>query len=227
MTLDSKTKPLYTISHTKQHTIYRTADGKRVPGVTTVLGVINKPALLAWAHKCGLDVQDYRKAAEEAASIGTIAHAMCEAHLRDMKLDTHNLPPEYVNKAETSFIKFLSWWDSEGLEVVETECAIVSEVWRCGGTCDIIAKDPAGRFWLIDLKTSKGIYDEMLVQTSAYADFYEECRMVPIHKVLIVRIGKDDAGDFDTREVHNRPEQLAVFEHALGLYRARQKAKHR
>lgn len=31
------------------HTIYKTADGKRCPGVTTVLGVLDKGALLPWA----------------------------------------------------------------------------------------------------------------------------------------------------------------------------------
>ena len=31
---------------TKAHTVYKTADNKRVPGVTTILGVLNKPALV-------------------------------------------------------------------------------------------------------------------------------------------------------------------------------------
>ena len=38
----------------KAHTAYKTAGGQRVPGVTTVLGVINKPALVPWANQLGL-----------------------------------------------------------------------------------------------------------------------------------------------------------------------------
>ena len=39
---------LYKVS--QAHTVYKTADGIRVPGVTTVLGVLNKPALIKWAN---------------------------------------------------------------------------------------------------------------------------------------------------------------------------------
>ena len=31
------------------HTVYKLADGTRVPGVTTILGVLDKPFLMAWA----------------------------------------------------------------------------------------------------------------------------------------------------------------------------------
>lgn len=227
MTTESTSKPLYTISNTRQHTIYRTADRKRVPGVTTVLGVINKPQLLKWAHQCGLDGEDFNKVRDKAADIGTIGHAMVEAHLRGMELDTSNLNPDHVSQAENAFLKFLSWWDAEGFEVLETEVVLVSEVWRCGGTADIIARDRQGRIVLVDLKTGKGIYDEHLVQTSAYAEFYEENYQTPVDKIVICRIGREECGDFEPREVHNRPAQMLVFEYALGLYKARQAAGHR
>ena len=45
----------------RQHTVYKLASGARVPGVTTVLSVLNKPALVPWANKLGLEGIDVRK----------------------------------------------------------------------------------------------------------------------------------------------------------------------
>ena len=36
------------------HTQYKLVDGTKVPSVTTVLGILNKPALVKWANNLGL-----------------------------------------------------------------------------------------------------------------------------------------------------------------------------
>ena len=66
---------------TKVHTRYFNCNGDRLPGVTTVLGVLDKPALMYWAWQCGMNGQDFRKVRDTAASIGTIAHLMVMCHL--------------------------------------------------------------------------------------------------------------------------------------------------
>lgn len=65
----------------KPHTIYRTADGKRVPGVTTVLGIMNKPALVKWANTLGLQGIDSSAYVDETARVGTLAHEMIQEYL--------------------------------------------------------------------------------------------------------------------------------------------------
>jgi hypothetical protein len=42
-------------SISKAHTIYKTAEGVRVPGATTITGLLNKPYLVPWANKLGLE----------------------------------------------------------------------------------------------------------------------------------------------------------------------------
>ena len=37
----------------RAHITYKLADGTAVPGVTTVLSVLNKPALVKWANNLG------------------------------------------------------------------------------------------------------------------------------------------------------------------------------
>lgn len=227
MTLTSKPaeKPVYKIDSTRAHQVYKNAAGKRVPGVTTILGLIAKPALVHWAWQMGSEGKDYKKVSEQAAGIGTIAHAMCECHVKGMELDTSNLSKEDLDKAETAFIKFVSWWDSNGFKCIASELQMVSEYYQCGGTADIIARDRDGKLVLIDLKTSKAIYSEHRVQTSVYAEMYEETHSDPIDRVLIARIGKEDAGDFEWREVHDRRECQDYFEALCDAYRLKKAVK--
>lgn len=213
-------QPKLTLDFTAQHTVYKNAAGKRVPGVTTVLGILNKPALLKWAWECGRAGLELERTRQVAADVGTVAHALCEAHLRGMDLDRSNIAPVVLGKAETSFLRFLDWWDREQLTVLHSELQMVSETWQCGGTLDVLAERKDGRVVLVDLKTSKGIYDEMLIQASAYAAMYEEVHGRAVDECHIVRIGKEDSDDLEMRTVNKREERVAAF---AALVEARRK----
>lgn len=204
-------KPKLTLDFTASHTVYKNADGKRVPGVTTILGLLNKPALLKWAWQCGKDGLELERTRQVAADVGTVAHALCEAHLRGLELERSNIAADIIGKAETSFLRFLDWWDRERLSVVHSELQMVSEAWQVGGTLDILATRPDGKVVLVDLKTSKGIYDEMLIQVAAYAAMYEETHAVAVDECFIVRIGKEDSDDLEIRTVTKRAERIAAF----------------
>lgn len=53
-------------SKTKIHTVYKLEDGTRVPSVTTILGILNKPALVEWAYQCGCQGLDYKAVRDQA-----------------------------------------------------------------------------------------------------------------------------------------------------------------
>jgi hypothetical protein len=203
--------PKYRIDFQKSHTVYKNLAGQKVPGVTTVLGLLNKPALLRWAWQMGKDGKELDAVRQGAADIGTVAHALCEAHLRGMELDASNITPEALSKAETGFLRFLDFWDREGLKVLATELVMVSEKMQVGGTMDVLAQRPDGRLVVVDLKTSKGIYDEMLVQVATYAAMHEEGSRQTVDEVYIVRIGKEDADDLEIRQVGQREERVKAF----------------
>jgi len=222
--LDKPAKPKLTLDFTKEHTVYKTQDGERVPGVTTVLGMLAKPALIAWAWQQGKAGLDYKATSGKAATVGTVAHALCEAHLRGMELDRTNIAPDVLDRAETGFIKFLNWWDREQLTVVKTEHAMVSERWRVGGTADLVALRPDGTLVMPDLKTSARVYDEHLIQVATYAAMWEETQGQRIEDLCIIRIGKDDADDLEIRSVGQRSERVAAFVALLAARRALQAA---
>jgi len=101
--------------------IYKTADGKRVPGVTTVIGGNlgwNKQALMYWANQVGLDGRNHREVSEEAADTGTIAHAMVEAELKGLDwkelVDIKGVTDEQLGRAENAY---LAWMEKGGENV--------------------------------------------------------------------------------------------------------------
>lgn len=212
----------YRIDFLASHIVYKNAAGKRLPGVTTVLGMLNKPALLKWAWQLGKDGIELEKAREKAADIGTIAHALCESHLRGLELETDNITPEMLDRAETSFLKFLAFWEKEELTVEAVELPMVSERMQVGGCLDILARRPTGKRVLVDLKSGKAIYDEMLIQVATYAAMYEETHAEIVDEVFIVRIGKEDADDLEIRQVDNRVKRVEAFERLANARRALQ-----
>ena len=203
--------PLYRVDFLASHTVYKNAAGKRIPGVTTVLNLLAKPALLRWAWKEGKEGRELEASRQVAADIGTVAHALCEAHLRGMELDRENITPETVGKAETSFLRFLEWFDTAHLTVVATEVQLVSERMQVGGTADLVAQTTDGALWLADLKTGKAIYDEMYVQAATYAAMWEEVHSTRIERVYLVRIPKEETDQLEVKEVLQRPERVAAF----------------
>lgn len=192
------------------HTPYRNAAGERLPSVTTILGILNKPALLKWAWELGRDGKELERTRQGAADAGTVAHAMAECHLTGRVLDLSNIPPDIVTTAARSFGLFRDWWDASGYEALHTELQMVSERWQVGGTLDILAgKD--GRRILLDLKTSKRIYPEMYVQVATYAAMYEEVTGEHVDECYILRIGKEDDATIEIKPVHRRAECVAAF----------------
>lgn len=205
---------------TKAHQRYRTKDGKVVPGVTTVLGVINKPALLKWAWQCGMDGIDLEKARGEAADIGTLAHFMVECHHNGVEADLSEFSAEQQDKAANSFLKFLEFWQRSGLKVVHTEAQLVSEDFRFGGTVDTIFEDADGNLGILDTKTSKAIYNEMSWQLAGYRRLVEENLNRVVMRTIIVRIGKEEAGDMEISERSLSERHWNVFRCALDLHNA-------
>lgn len=116
------------------------------------------------------------------ADRGTIVHAAVDAYLSgkpftpselNRRLDESHIP-ESMKPSTTAMIsgimEFL--WDTEP-EIIWNEATMYSRTHGYGGTADIIARLQVGgtmNYAVIDMKTSKAIYDEVALQLSAYAN---------------------------------------------------------
>jgi len=217
----------------KAHQVYRLKDGTRVPGCTTITGVMDKPVLKVWANKLGLGLitgepTELGKYMDNLADIGTLAHKMVENHIgKIMKVEIDEDYSDYnekqISMAENAALKFFSWEKENKVEYLASELQMVSEKHRFGGCCDIYAL-LNGKKTLIDLKTSKGIFGEMFTQVAGYKMLLEE-NGYPVENVKILRIGRDESEGFDDKSVPLIETHQKRFLVCLELYKLNKQLK--
>lgn len=207
----------------KVHTIYKLKSGRRVPGVTTITGILAKPALIPWAWKLGTQGVDYGKFRDDKAEIGTLAHAMVMAHLRDEPLNTDEYSKKQISQAENSVLSFLEWEKSHPLSPILIEKPLVSEKYAFGGTLDVLAKTN-GDNCLVDLKTGANIYPEYLYQLAAYEILLQENGHV-VNSSRILNIGRTEDEAFQDRRVGDLSKEKELFLHCLAIYNLKREIK--
>ena len=199
------------------HTRYRLADGTIVPGTTTITGLKDKSGFLVpWANKLGLEGIDSSKYTEDAAGVGTLAHAMVEARLTGRDLDLNQYSQETIDLAENALLSYLEWEKQHTIEAIANETPMVSEELKYGGTIDcycILDGVPT----LLDIKTGKAIYDEYFMQLAAYKNLLEENGM-QVDRCMILRIGRDETEGFEIRSISDTTLDFAMFKDLLSLY---------
>lgn len=162
---------------------YKLPNGTKVPGTTTVIGRFKESGgLIYWACRQGqaspeLPVEEALYGVQnKATDIGTCVHAMVEAHIKQLDhqdvLDESGLTDEGIDKAVSGFEAYLAWERMTKLEITHQEIQLVSEQYRFGGTPDAIGMIE-GKPCLLDWKTSKAVYSDMLVQLAAYGHLCE------------------------------------------------------
>lgn len=207
----------------RAHTVYKTADGKRVPGATTVTGLLNKPHLIRWANNLGLEGIDSSKYTDEAAAVGTLAHALIQAHLQGDKVNTDLFSPIQVDLAENAVLSFYEWASRHKIEPIICEIPMVSEKRRYGGTVDCYCMLD-GKPTLLDFKTGKAIYDEYFVQTSAYKELLLE-HGHPVEEIKILRVGRDETEGFEERSITDGTKYFKIFCNLLDIYYIKRELK--
>ena len=128
---------------------------------------------MAWAKNQAMAGHDPDKVLTDAGDTGTCAHHMIECHITGEEVDLADFTKNQIDRAENGFLGFLEWEKQNKPMYLDTEIEVISEKYLYGGTCDIVAqiKD---EMWMIDLKTSKGIYPEFIIQLAAYVHAYHE-----------------------------------------------------
>jgi len=240
--------PSVGIHRTPRHLYYFNGAGPW-PGVTTVTGVLDKPALVRWfreqvaraaiasAERLVAD----RDAGNEDAAVayllatrnegtdgrerGSRIHGVLESVLRRESVD--------IDPADAAAVAGARAWLNEAkVRPLEVEAYLINETLGYGGTCDLIAEID-GEVWLLDWKTSKSVawasgkvYDEMRLQLAAYANAEFIARPAdPVRHPLpaITRYGIVHVTDGGTRlyDAQVGPADWSAFRAALHLYQWR------
>ncbi|MBE3126178.1 MAG: hypothetical protein IMZ57_11050 [Acidobacteria bacterium] len=206
----------------RAHTVYKLQNGTRVPGVTTILGVLSKPALVPWANRMGLQGIDTTKYVDALAAVGTAAHAACIADLRGEDVDAVFKPlgADTRTLAENCYLSFCSWLKNHIVEPIALELPLVSEKYGYGGTLDILARVD-GRIEIVDLKTGKAIYPDYFRQVAGYWNLVIENGIVsdPIDQFRILNIPRAETEAFDEKIKASLRTQWDIFVRCLDVYK--------
>ena len=191
---------------------YYELDGKRMYGVTTILQMIAKPALIPWAVKMAVDYiknnckqnqlikylvhladldaakSAHRKKKEDAGAKGTDAHELIEGFILD---GIDNNKGKIFGQSDNEQVNhFISWATRNDIVFLASEKRLYSEsMWVAGTTDMVFIKD--GKKYVGDIKTSSAIYPEHFYQMAAYRMMLEEMGENGFDGSVVIRIGKD------------------------------------
>ena len=181
-------------------------NNQSVPGVTTILGVIDKPGLNNW--RVSLGQQESDRVSREAKAYGDKLHAVIEQITggQEIKLDDDMTTVVDNFKIATENWKFL-----------DNEVQLLNKEILYGGTCDAIVEIDGAKY-LIDYKTSSDgrAWPEHELQVVAYM----EC-LPDVKNAIIMYLNKKTLGWQDVHVPHTIGT-FNVFLAALEIYKWRQ-----
>lgn len=146
---------------------YQDTDGSYLPSVTTVLEAYPKGAYFEqWLKDVGNEADSI---VERAAEQGTNVHNAAEQLLKGETVDFVN----YTKDEWKMILRFHEFYEQNTPTIEAIEHNLVSKFVGCGGTIDMVCM-LNGERWLLDTKTSGGIYDNHYVQLATYAVMWNE-----------------------------------------------------
>ena len=204
-------------------------DGKALTGITTVLNVIAKPALIGWAARLATEyVRDNLKSLEELEQVLELAK---NAHTRRKEeggrkgTDVHKWCEEWIagkdpaipEEAKEQIAQFMRWVLDEDVKFLESEKRMYSESLWLGGTCDAIALIK-GKKYVVDFKTQDRMWDRVpFLQMAGYLILLEEMGEKDFHGSCVVLLPKK--GKLETFFTYDLENEKQAFLSTLKLYR--------
>ncbi len=222
-----------------------TLNGKKLTGVTTILGVIDKPALIPWAARMATDyikenlsykrikllrkgyvvvrskvideaTTAWQRTRDTAGEAGKDVHAILEDIITEAIQKTGGYI-ETDSHENKQVDNFLKWARANTIKFLESEKSVYSKSLWFGGTLDFLYEKDS-EVYVGDIKTSSAIYPINYWQCSAYQFCLQEMGLYPkIKGFTIVRCGKD--GKFEIGENYAYEDNISGFQSALNIYR--------
>ena len=212
---------------------------KPATGVTTILGVIAKPALISWSARMASDyvlnnLKDlndlervceeaknaHRKTKEEAGQKGTDVHAEIEEIIK-WAIKNNKGVITGINPESKQVENFIAWSIKNKVKFLDSEKKMYSEKFWFAGTCDFTCEID-GKKYVGDIKTSSGIYDRTpFFQVAGYRMMLEEMGEKDFEGSIVINIKKNGIFNEDN-DVYcslEYKDELDGFLACLTLYR--------
>lgn len=201
----------------------------KYPSVTTVLGVLRKVGLEMWFKNNTAAFCDAES--KKGRTIGTQIHELIQNHIAGKPTTIQTDYDEEVRNAVQGFVQFRK--DNPSLKLEVAEIKMTSEKYKFNGTLDCLGtwKD---ELVIFDWKTGKSkdgklpeIYDEYIIQVSAYVKLYNEIYKTNVNKAVIVALAKNGI-QYNFEPVQTKTIELCfnnIFLPALQIYNSMKELK--
>jgi len=183
---------------------------KKIDNMTGIVKILsNTPAMINWATKTCTDTfksiikagksydeleienmalqikQSVIKKRDDAGVVGTKIHDYIEQYLYN------KVEPEIFNlEMKNSFSLFKDWLDKQkNFKIIFTERKVYSKQYNYTGTTDFLFQRD-DEYFILDWKTSSGIYPNFYLQLTGYAMALEEELDIKISKGIIANFPK-------------------------------------
>ena len=161
-------------------------DGKAYPSVTSVLGIKKKAELQGWREKIGENVANWEMG--RAARRGKATHLLVEEYLKGKTPSERGVLPLGLFKLLRPYIDQI-----DNIHLLET--IMYSPKLTIAGQVDWIA-EYNGKLSVIDFKTAnkerqESWIENYFLQTTAYAQMYEETYGKNIDQIVILLASED------------------------------------
>jgi len=201
---------------------YKTPDGERYPSASSVAGILNREAIAKWRARVGVEEADRKT--KKGADRGTYIHLLCERFL----LGTMTLQDRLgmMPFMKELFLQLKKLFDLHISKIYCIEQALYSDRLRIAGRCDaIVVWD--GIPVILDIKTAGYIKPEAwiqnyFVQTTAYAEMFEERTGIPINHVVLATAVEGEL--HGTITMKKKDEYLPVLDACIATYYMEQEA---
>jgi ATP-dependent exoDNAse (exonuclease V) beta subunit len=187
-----------------------------------VLGVLRKLGLEMWFKNNTAQYCD--EESKKGKMIGTLCHSLIQNHIAGKPTIIETTFDEEVKNVVHSYIKFRRDYPDIKLEIAELK--MTSEKYKVNGTLDCLGV-MNDKLVIFDWKTGKTkdgkppeIYDEYVIQVSAYVNLYNEIYKTCVDEAVIVSLAKNEV-KYNTETVNKETIDLAfnnIFLPALTIY---------
>ena len=156
---------------------------------------------------------------DEAADTGSQVHdiALKIGEALKNKENIETLPEDLSEEVKNGVHAFIDWILEHKVKFIECERLVYSKEHKFVGITDAVI-EVDGKRYLIDYKTSKGIYNEMKYQVAAYTIAYQEETGINLDGQMLIHFNKD-TGEFKIHEIdqENNLINQQTFLHCLAI----------
>lgn len=213
-------------------------DGKIIPSVTSILGMIDKSRqLLKWSENLSREylqsyigmplesvtienaVTQYAQKRDKAGDIGHQVHEWISKFIRSVMNGTEE--PEMDNLEQqvlNGIMGFLKWYNKHKVIFINSEKIVYSKKYNYVGTFDVLMVVD-NKMTLADFKTGKSIYPETKLQLAAYHQaLKEENNAFIVNKYTVLHFDKEN-GTFEAVSYNPKSIDVKHFNNLLKLKR--------